>query len=36
MRTSKTGVKKMMVVMVEEKKGCLVWWTELLEATIFQ
>ena len=36
MRTSKTDVKKMMVVMAEEKKGCLVWWTALLEATIFQ
>ena len=26
MRTSKTDMKKMMVVMVEEKKGFLVWW----------
>ena len=26
MRTSKTDMEKMMVVMAEEKKGCLVWW----------
>ena len=31
MCTSKTDVK--MLVMAEEKKGCLVWWTALLEAT---
>ena len=36
MCTSKTDVKKMMVVMAEGKKGCLVWWTALLGATIFQ
>ena len=36
MGTSKADVKKMMVVMAEGKKGCLVWWTALLEATIFQ
>ena len=36
MRTSKIDVKKMMVVMAEEKKGCWVWCTALLEATIFQ
>ena len=26
MCTSKTDMKKMMVVMTEEKKECLVWW----------
>ena len=31
MRTSKTDVNKVMVVMAKEKKGCLVWWTALLE-----
>ena len=36
MRTSKTDMKKMMVVMAEEKKGCLLCWNALLEATIFQ
>ena len=36
MRTSKTGLKKMMTVMAEEKKGYLVWWTALLEAITFQ
>ena len=35
MCTSKTDVK-MMIVMAEERKGCLVWWTALLKATIFQ
>ena len=26
MQTSETDMKKMMVVMAEEKKRCLVWW----------